>query len=297
MARTEHSYNSPDWKLDGNEGTDHTENFVGTTDAEPVVFRTADTKRMGIADTFAASVLAPDPDFLQEGLDTNYLYYGHNVYGGAFSMWQYGMGSAAYGWEGIAAGGTPAAPAMPNDDALMGATNGQNWTGTALRKVCRMRYQNVAHQHGGMTDDSMPTRIEWSTTRPGKAETDFAVVITEQQQVAFGKLVADMHLGPNLANSTVDVGGSFGAAILEAEAPIALTEEHHTVVITAIPDPSLPAVQLPAPVERRIHNIKNASTTAADVAGHIDGQVSNVLQIPAGQSRAFHASATTWWVV
>ena len=296
MARTEHSYNSPDWKLDGNEGTDHTENFVGTTDAEPVVLGTDNTKRMGLADTFAASVLATDPDFLQEGLDTNYLYYGHNVYGAAFAMWQYGMGSRAYGWEGIAAGGTPAAPAMPNDDALMGATNGSNWTGTALNKVCRMRYRNVANQHGGMTDGNMPTRIEWSTTRPGESSTDFAVVITERQQVAFGS-IADMQTGPNLANSTVDVGGSFGAAIREAEAPITLTEDDHTVVITAVTDPNLPSVQLPAPIERRIHNIKNGSASQAVVFGHVDGQANNYIVIPAGESRTVHASATTWWVI
>lgn len=48
--------NGKDWSLDGNYGTDATTNFLGTIDAQDLVFRTTDTERMRFADTGNAGV-------------------------------------------------------------------------------------------------------------------------------------------------------------------------------------------------------------------------------------------------
>src|SRR5690606_687566 len=39
---------SNDWKLGGNAGTNAANNFIGTTDNQPLAFRVNDTERMGI---------------------------------------------------------------------------------------------------------------------------------------------------------------------------------------------------------------------------------------------------------
>lgn len=95
-------------------------------------------------------------------------------------------------------------------------------------------------------------------------------------------------------NSRLETQESFGAGIAVSPTAVTLTSAHHTIVLTG----SGLTQALPAPVARRIYNIKNAHTSAKlTVSGHIDNTAATTRVIPPTQSRAFHSDGTTWWVI
>jgi hypothetical protein len=85
-------------------------------------------------------------------------------------------------------------------------------------------------------------------------------------------------------------------SILESAAAVTLDSTHYTVVITgtgvtqALPTPS-------AATFGRIYNVKNGSSGDLISTGNIDGLAGRVLVVPSLQSRTFHGTATTWWIV
>ena len=285
------------WELGGNAGTDPAEHYAGTQDAAPFFLGTDGTQRAKVMAQVPSIQIASSPETLAQG--DAFPLTGYVALGVGYWMAQFGLGSGAWGWNGVAVGGTPDAPDLPHPFSLMGATNGMNWNGGGFSTVCRMRYRNVAGRYGGISAGNQPTRIEFSTTRPDEAASRPCGTFTEHQRLGLGT-VGGPGTGNNNVFSTLDVGGSLGAGITVSAAPVALDESHSTLVLT---EPDL-TQELPAPDTtplagntRRVYNIKNGSAGPLTITGHIDGVVGNSLTIGASESRTFHCSGTTWWLV
>ena len=287
----------PGWELEGNAGTDPSEHYAGTQDAVPFFLGTDGTQRAKVMPGVPSIQIASSPETLEQG--NAFPLTGYVALGVGYWMAQFGLGAGAWGWNGVAVGGTPDAPDLPHPLSLMGATNGLNFNGAGFSTVCRMRYRNVAGRYGGISADNQPTRIEFSTTRPNESASSTCGTFTEHQRLGLGTVSGPGTLS-NTVFSTLDVGGSFGAAITVSETSVVLGDTHSTLVLTA---PGL-TQELPAPDTtplagntRRVYNIKNGSTGGLTITGHIDGVASSSLTIEASESRTFHCSGSTWWVL
>lgn len=94
--------------------------------------------------------------------------------------------------------------------------------------------------------------------------------------------------------SNFEINGSFGANIrsITATTYTMLSDDYTVVMRTAAA-----VVTLGASVNRRVYNIKNASTGNITFTGHIDNVASATLTIPSGQSRMLQGDGTTWWII
>jgi hypothetical protein len=91
--------------------------------------------------------------------------------------------------------------------------------------------------------------------------------------------------------STFDVGGSFGANIRVESTSYTMSDEDHTIIMTA----NTQTVTLPAPSNRRIVYIRNAAASGGiDVTGDIDGTSSSTITILSGKSRRLQSDGSTW---
>jgi hypothetical protein len=174
----------PSWKLAGNAATNPANDFLGTTDAQPVVFRTNNTKRAYLGKN-GGFVSAIDNTSLDQ-FEANAAYasvIGFTTVNQTHTIANFSTVGAAYGWQGIAAGGTPAAPTLPVANALMGASNGLMYDGAGnLRTVARIRM----HAVGQPTATSMPTKITFLTTASGAIATTERAVINEAGNFGVG---------------------------------------------------------------------------------------------------------------
>ena len=288
----------PGWELEGNAGTDPSEHYAGTQDSVPFFLGTDGTQRAKVMAGVPSIQIASSPQTLEQG--DAFPLAGYVALGVGYWMAQFGLGSGAWGWNGVAVGGTPDAPDLPHPFSLMGATNGMNWNGGGFSTVCRMRYRNVAGRYGGISAGNQPTRIEFSTTRPDEAASRPCGTFTEHQRLGLGPTLAGISVATNRIYSTLDVDGSIGAGITVSATPVTLDDTHHTVVLTAadltqvLPAPSNNATTGNA---RRVYNIKNGSSGDLTIEGHIDGVAGNSLTIGASESRTFHCSGATWWLI
>jgi hypothetical protein len=101
--------------------------------------------------------------------------------------------------------------------------------------------------------------------------------------------------GTNTPNSTLEVAGSFGAAIRSSATSLTTLSTDYTIVMTA----ATTVVTLETPsstTNRRVLNVKNGSTGNITITGNIDG-TTQTLTLTQKESRTFHSNGSTWWII
>jgi hypothetical protein len=96
-------------------------------------------------------------------------------------------------------------------------------------------------------------------------------------------------------NSKLEVSGSFGAAIRSSATSLTTLSTDYTIVMTAAT--TVATLETPSSTtNRRILNIKNASTGNITITGNIDG-TTQTLTLTQKESRTFHSNGSTWWII
>lgn len=272
------------WGLKGNTGINPLTDSLGTTDLNPLFFETNNVKR-GCFTRNGNFVVGATEALIEQMDSSGFGFNGISTVNTTHNIFSFSSTGGAFGWQGIAIGGTPTAPTLPVSNALMGATNGQVYDGAGnFRTVARMRYHNV----GQPTATSMPTKIVFSTTKLNQVASTEAFQISHNQYIGLGTLAA-FYQNPL---STLDVGGSFGVNIRVLTISATLIENDYTVVFNGV---TLTATLL-SPVNRRIVNIKNINTSLLSITGNIDGIVQTIT-FSQFQSRTFHSDGATWYLI
>jgi len=161
------------WALTGNSGTNPAVNFLGTTDAQPLVIRTNNTERMRVTASGDVGIGTTTPleavEVVREGVSPAYVStsYANANFAGAF--------------VGRRARGTISAPAaVQSGDALV-FVGARGYDGTAFTSASRAFIRMDASEN--WTATAQGTRIVFATTANGTTSTAERVVIQSSGDV------------------------------------------------------------------------------------------------------------------
>jgi hypothetical protein len=161
------------WALTGNSGTNPAVNFLGTTDAQPLVIRTNNTERMRVTASGDVGIGTTTPleavEVVREGVSPAYVStsYANANFAGAF--------------VGRRARGTMSAPAaVQSGDALV-FVGARGYDGTAFTSASRAFIRMDASEN--WTPTAQGTRIWFATTANGTTSTAERVVIQSSGDV------------------------------------------------------------------------------------------------------------------
>ncbi|NAS30859.1 hypothetical protein GTQ40_07750 [Flavobacteriaceae bacterium R38] len=111
------------------------------------------------------------------------------------------------------------------------------------------------------------------------------------QRVAIDSDYDDSQSGFNIANSTLQIGGSLSTAIIRTTSDLTLTEDHHTVIITGNHDITLPAANT---VTGRIYVIKNITATTVNITQYVRNNSGTDNRIFAQRVFVFQSDGVEW---
>jgi hypothetical protein len=161
------------WALTGNSGTNPAVNFLGTTDAQPLVIRTNNTERVRVTASGDVGIGTTTPleavEVVREGVSPAYVStsYANANFAGAF--------------VGRRARGTMSAPAaVQSGDALV-FVGARGYDGTAFTSASRAFILMEASEN--WTATAQGTRIRFATTANGTTSTAERVVIQSSGDV------------------------------------------------------------------------------------------------------------------
>ena len=151
------------WLTSGNANTDPTTNFIGTTDNQPLVFKTNGKEVMRL------------------GTDGNLTMEDDNL---TLKLITISDGNDQSRFEGRRARGVPGAPTIvqSGDNAVI--FRGRGWDGDSYRQLGDIRIR----VDGTPGDDDMPGRIEFRTTPDGDDSSQRRMVIKNTGNVGIGPL-------------------------------------------------------------------------------------------------------------
>jgi hypothetical protein len=161
------------WALTGNSGTNPAVNFLGTTDAQPLVIRTNNTERMRVTASGDVGIGTTTPleavEVVREGVSPAYVStsYANANFAGAF--------------VGRRARGTMSAPAAVQSGDGLVFVGARGYDGTAFTSASRAFIRMDASEN--WTATAQGTRIVFATTANGTTSTAERVVIQSSGDV------------------------------------------------------------------------------------------------------------------
>ena len=110
----------------------------------------------------------------------------------------------------------------------------------------------------------------------------------------FSSTSSKVGVGTASPNQSVDINGSFGAAITTTTGNLTLDGTHHTVVITG----STPTITLPAAASgnsRRIYVIVNQTGAGRTISSYLDFAGASATTVAANSSITIQSNGTSWY--
>ena len=213
------------WNISGNTGTTAGTNFMGTTDAQDLVFKTSNTEKMRINTSGSLGIGTASPT-------ANLHIYGNGV-------------------SGFTLGGTSSVPSPVGGPEIGYSRGGFYHVGSAIQMIDYNNYSSglAFNVHKGTNNSGGGTFADnWPT------EVTQAMTIVNNGQIG---------MGTTDPNATLDVSGSVARAINTTTVSLTLDITYYTLIITGgTPTITLPAATTCA---RRIYVIVNNSGSARTV--------------------------------
>lgn len=270
------------WGLQGNAGTNPNIDFIGTNDTQ-LIFSVRTANKLRSLWYGSAFIVGPSSQ-LQEVLTAlPSIQQGINSLNNFSNVYVHSNTTQSAGFRTIRRGGTITTPTLPPANAILSFFNSQAFNGTTDVNVQTC----ISRIVGAPTATSIPTSYTIATTPAGSTTPLDRFFIAPNGNTGIGN-----YTGVSQPLSLLESQGSFGANIRSVNASTTLLDTDYTVVFNGV---GLTAT-LPTPVNKRIYNIKNASTGILNIKGNIDGVVQTIV-ITGGNSRTFHSNGVTWFLI
>lgn len=259
------------WSLQGNAGTDPNVDFIGTTDAEPLVFKTNNVEAVRIDTNGYVGIGTNSP--------TDLLHVLKNINAGVSILLENQNNNAsAY--------------------CSIGVLNGDILAGYGSYKAGNYAYNGTSSNHDFRITTNNLTRMNFD--KNGNIAAGNFTPTTKFHTQGTLRFEGLAITSANTRFLTVDSTGvvtiknenqiKYGIRTVTANTTLANTD--YTVIFNG----SNLTATLPISVIGTVYNIKNANTTNLSITGNIDGAV-QILTIGAGDSRTFHGDGTTWFLI
>jgi hypothetical protein len=209
------STNNTAWALTGNSGTTPGTDFVGTTDAQDLPFKTANHENMRLAASGALGLGTKTPDaYVNNSARIDIV----DTTGGYLSdIEQLVVGGVGFGTHTFAVeGGTLSAPTAVASGQTIADIEGDVYTGTGFAKAAQI----IFSADGGVSSTSSPGRIDFVTSPAGSAPTAGYIIGPVRMTI---KNSGNVGINQDAPNSTLDVGGNI--QISAASIPMGLMTE------------------------------------------------------------------------
>ncbi|MDY8138783.1 hypothetical protein [Aquimarina sp. 2201CG5-10] len=122
------------------------------------------------------------------------------------------------------------------------------------------------------------------------ATTRFGINLNPQE-VPVDSDYDDSSVGFNIANSTLQLEGSFSTSIFSTTGNLTLTEDHHTILITGTHNITLPNANT---CEGRVYVIKNSTNNNRTISTYVDVTNTNQTTINAQTILRIKSDGTNW---
>lgn len=263
------------WSLTGNSGTTPGTNFLGTTDAKDLVFKTNSTEEARL------TTATGNTGYFGVGTTTPSTY-------GRISLLSNGEGKNREDDLGIASFNT-----LPSPSLLFFSANG-----TESSPVNCVNGDDIISIIGkAQINGSMKTSSYINSNYLGDGTTNLSDLLffTSGSTNSNMAISQNGYVGINntpTPASTLEVNGSVAANVNTTSANLTLDATHHIVIITS----GTPSITLPAAntCSKRIYHITNTTATARTISSYNDLSNTAVTSIAANTPISIVSDGTTW---
>lgn len=135
-------------------------------------------------------------------------------------------------------------------------------------------------------------RVQGSNNSPD-ATTRFGINLNPQE-VPIDSDYDDPSTGFNIANSTLQLEGSFSTSITNTTGNLTLTEDHYTIVITGAHTITLPNANT---CQGRTYVLKNTTNASRSISNYVDLSNANQNTIPANSVIRIQSNGSSWQLI